>query len=222
MKLANALRGEQVLDAGCGEGTIPTAEAARLAGAENVYGIDRSSEMLARARKNPNLNGVTFDEGIIQELPYNNEKFNLVLCIAVLIHSDPTEFRCFLEEAHRVLKPGGRLVVGLMAPELYLQDSANIVGTADWSSLRLLDNQYNPDIPQPYSEIYRNGAGGEFDSTVWCYPDRAVAQLMKDARLTMQSNQKTYVTKKALASCGFDSKGPVDYPAFSQILATKQ
>lgn len=221
MKIVNIQRGEIVLDAGCGEGTIPTTIAAKLSGARNVYGIDRSPSMLERARKNPNLAGVTFDEGTIQELSYSYETFNIVLCIAVLIHNNPNEFRQFLEESYRVLKPGGRLVIGLMAPELYLPDSPNVAGAAQWSRLRLLNGEYNPDIPQMYEEDYINSNRDVFTSNVWCYPDQYIHQMLKDARLTVQSNQKTFVTTESLASCGFDPTGPTGYLAFTQILATK-
>jgi ubiquinone/menaquinone biosynthesis C-methylase UbiE len=221
MELLDLKPSEIYLDAGCGEGTIPTSIGAKLVGSENTYAIDRSSSMLDRARINPNLQGINFTEGSIQELPYSDNMFDAISCIAVLIHSNPEEFAKFLNESQRVLKPKGRLVIGLMAQELYLPTSPNVIGTAKWSKLKLLDQEYNPSIPQIYEEDYVNSNQEVFKSKVWCYPDSIVIEMMKAARLEVQKINKTLVTSKSLSKSGFESNDPIGYIAFTQILATK-
>jgi ubiquinone/menaquinone biosynthesis C-methylase UbiE len=74
-------------------------------------GIDPSAPMLAFAA----MRGIKVCQGIGEELPYENHGFGGVLTVVTL---------CFLEdpdralrEIARVLKPGGRLVVGIIPAE---------------------------------------------------------------------------------------------------------
>lgn len=103
--------GDAVLDAGCGTGNY-TIEMARR-GAD-VIGIDSSEEMLAWARVKAQKTGTeaTFHVADAMNLPFPDSSFDAVLSNGLL---------CFLKEPekaliemHRVLKPSGRLVVGVL------------------------------------------------------------------------------------------------------------
>lgn len=104
--------GEEVLDVGCGTGTL-AAMAARAAPGVKVTGLDADGAILARARRRAADLGleIRFDEGISTELPYADGSFDVVLCTLMLHHLSDQDKRRTAGEFARVLRPGGRLVV---------------------------------------------------------------------------------------------------------------
>lgn len=106
LDLMGDLAGVHVLDVGCGDGALVCAAASR--GAE-ATGVDPDPAMLAAARTRADKDGITaaFLEGRIERLPFPDAAFDVVVSITVL---------CFVPNAPvaeaRVLRPGGRLVLG--------------------------------------------------------------------------------------------------------------
>ncbi len=105
--------GEDVLDVGCGTGTLAVA-AARAAPGVSVTGLDADPSILARARKRAAATGpeVAFDEGRSNALPYADASFDLVLSTLFFHHLPDDSKRQTAAELVRVLRPGGRVVVG--------------------------------------------------------------------------------------------------------------
>lgn len=99
--------GSSVLDVGCGTGTL----AARIqeAGYE-VAGIDPSAGMLEVLRQRaPSIKAVVASG---TELPFGNDTFDLVYCVAVMHHiALAGDVRKALAEMVRVAKPGGQILV---------------------------------------------------------------------------------------------------------------
>jgi ubiquinone/menaquinone biosynthesis C-methylase UbiE/DNA-binding transcriptional ArsR family regulator len=97
-----------VADLGCGTGQL----AATLAPfVERVVAVDRSPEMLdaARRRTGGRLAGLDVRRGDLEALPLDHGEANLVVINLVLhLVLDPATV---LEEAFRVLSPGGRIVI---------------------------------------------------------------------------------------------------------------
>jgi 2-polyprenyl-3-methyl-5-hydroxy-6-metoxy-1,4-benzoquinol methylase len=104
--------GETILDIGCGAG-VDTIFAAMMTGLSGkVVGIDLVSEMLKRAEVNlalSDLNNVTFREASAEDLPFQDENFEVVTSNGVF-NLVPDKGRA-LSEVFRVLKPGGRLMI---------------------------------------------------------------------------------------------------------------
>lgn len=113
LRLARLQRGEAVLDVACGTGTLAIA-ARRLVGPSgSVAGIDASAEMIERARAKAIRAGLDLDlvNATAQEIPFPNEHFDIVIGTLMLHHLWQLVRSTFFEEARRVLKPGGRLLL---------------------------------------------------------------------------------------------------------------
>ncbi|MFJ9774253.1 methyltransferase domain-containing protein [Kitasatospora sp. NPDC101157] len=103
--------GSRVLDAGCGAGVVARAMATRFG--LLVTGVDVLDFHLAEARRlsaRAALDGRTvFHWGDYHELPFSDEEFDGAYSMETLVHSyRPARA---LAELHRVLRPGGRLVL---------------------------------------------------------------------------------------------------------------
>lgn len=101
--------GAEVLDVGCGPGTI-TLGLARRCG--RVVGLDFAAAMVEQARElaaDSGVGNVSFEVGSAYELPYGDASFDVVYAHQVMQHlADPVRA---LREAHRVLRPGGLVAV---------------------------------------------------------------------------------------------------------------
>jgi SAM-dependent methyltransferase len=111
-RLGDALAGVQgrVLDAGCGTGGL-LAALRQTHPALDLIGLEWSDEAARRAREK---SGAAIARGSVNALPFATASFDAVVSADVLCHAgvDPG---AALAELHRVLRPGGRLVVNMPA-----------------------------------------------------------------------------------------------------------
>ena len=99
----------EVVDIGCGEGYLAL-EMARWA--RRVVGIDRSADVLERARAlaaRRHIRNVTWKKGDLIRLPLRDRSVDVALFSQSLHHTDDTAGA--IAEAARVLRPGGRLLI---------------------------------------------------------------------------------------------------------------
>ena len=109
LELLGDLKGVRVLDAGCGDGVLTCAMASRGA---VVTGIDADPAMLDAARARAERTGVKadFTDGRIERLPFADASFDVIAAVTVLCFVDDAS--AALHETARVLRPGGRVVLG--------------------------------------------------------------------------------------------------------------
>jgi arsenite methyltransferase len=112
LDLAALAPGEQVLDLGSGSGTDVFCAALQVGSTGRVVGVDFTDEQLGKARRLRDRDGfaqVEFVEASIDDLPFDDSSFDVVLTNGV-INLSPVKHRVFAETA-RVLRPGGRLAI---------------------------------------------------------------------------------------------------------------
>jgi SAM-dependent methyltransferase len=110
--LASLKEGQTVLDLGSGGGFDCFLAANRIGKSGKVIGVDMTPEMIDKARKNARkgrYENVEFRLGEIENLPVADGAVDVVISNCV-INLSPDKKRVF-EEAFRVLKPNGRLMV---------------------------------------------------------------------------------------------------------------
>ena len=105
-------QGQTVLDLGSGGGIDVLLSAKRVGPTGKVFGLDMTDEMLALARENQRKAGaanVEFLKGQIESIPLPDNSVDVVIsnCVINLSHDKDR----VLNEAFRVLKPGGRFAV---------------------------------------------------------------------------------------------------------------
>lgn len=103
LEIAGNPNDKTILDAGCGYGRLIN-EFSRYT--EKIIGIDISGEMLKEAKKYLG-NGFELHKGSITKLPFEAQKFDIVVCDRVLMHLKELDMKTALLEFNRVLKPNG-------------------------------------------------------------------------------------------------------------------
>lgn len=95
----------KILDVGCGNGNLFTLLPENK---YELYGVDFSQNMIIEAKSK--CRNATFSVADAEMLPFDDDSFDIVVCNASFhhyIHPDRV-----LEEMHRVLKDGGKLLIG--------------------------------------------------------------------------------------------------------------
>lgn len=217
IELLSPKPGEKILDAGCGAGFCTRRIA--WSGAE-VSGCDRAEILLSAAKELEYSKpfGIEYSMADIVRLPYANSSFDAVSCIAVLLQDSPEECLSFFREAHRVLRPGGRLVVSTLNEYLFEIDSPNRTERSSWAKYFPADEKSSA-VSRQFREEYVNSLGEVFHSVIWCHPHQILSDLLRVAGFSIIHTQSKFVTQEALTSC--NQSGEVDYPAFWQALAHK-
>ena len=108
-----------MLDVACGTGLLLKQLLAQVPSIE-AYGLDASADMLAQAQAalqdqpHVHLECVQIGTGIVSNLPYTQENFDLITCTNAL--HDMPEAVVLLARLGKLLAPGGQLVVEDFAP----------------------------------------------------------------------------------------------------------
>lgn len=98
---------QRILDVGCGIGQFE-----QMLPTFNIVGLDNSEEMLKEARKRSNK---TFVLGNAESLNFDDDAFDSVFYVATL--EFVTDYQRAIQEAYRVTKPDGKLLIIMLNPE---------------------------------------------------------------------------------------------------------
>lgn len=114
LRLADLGPGMRVLDVGCGKGEV--AVQAALAGAQS-YGLDYSEGSLNLSRKTLQIlpekarERTQLIQADVKSIPLAGASFDRILVLDLIEHLHDWELRIALGELHRLLRPGGYLVI---------------------------------------------------------------------------------------------------------------
>jgi len=117
--------GENVLDIGSGAGFDSILAAQMVAPDGQVTGVDMTPEMRQKARTSAELVGlanVKFVDGLAERLPLPDGSIDVVISNGV-INLCPDKLGVY-NEIHRVLRPGGRLLIADVVVQKPLPDDA--------------------------------------------------------------------------------------------------
>ncbi len=149
--------GERVLDLGCGRG-LETIAAGKLVGKAGLaVGLDLTPEMVQKAVENAGVekvNNIEFAVGNIEELLFEDESFDAIISNCVINHAKNKQL--VYQEIHRILRPGGRIVISdatskLPLPEHIKNDPAQWAAcfggaVTEWEYLQIIKNAGFPKI----------------------------------------------------------------------------
>lgn len=204
LQAAELQAGERVLDVACGTGLIARQAAEQVGATGAVTGVDITPEMLAVASAEPSP--IDWRLGDAAALPLDDEAFDVVLCQLGLMFMDDRP--AAVAEMHRVLVPGGRLVVstgGAIQPVFELLDQV-LVDHIDPQLGRFVQSVFALRDPETLTGLARTAGFRDVEVTVhevdlrlpppaeflWMYINLTpmaplVAQAPESARLAMES-----------------------------------
>lgn len=113
INLAPIKAGDNVLEVGCGTGTLTMAAKRKVGPNGKVYGIDIIPGMVDLSKQKAKLAGldISFDLASIENIPYADNTFDVVMCSFMIFHMSEEVRNKGIIEIYRVLKPQGKLIV---------------------------------------------------------------------------------------------------------------
>lgn len=114
LREASLTRGERVLDVGCGTGVVARLAAEKVGPDGRVVGLDNNPGMLAVAQSSSAGQSIEWRHASADRMPFPDETFDVVLC-QLSLQFMPDQM-LVLREMHRLLVPGGRLVLNVPGP----------------------------------------------------------------------------------------------------------
>lgn len=160
LELADIREGMHVLDVGCGRGEVVINSV--LLGAK-VWGMDYSDSAVRITKdavaslfgnESEKLGRICIHRANAQFLPFADESFHRVFMLDVVEHLNPSELNLALKEVHRILKPGGYLIVHTV-PNLWYYDYGYPIFRL-FQRLRGIDLPQNPRDRADFSHLHIN------------------------------------------------------------------
>lgn len=153
IKALELSRGSRGLDAGCGIGQPALLLVEAVGPGGHVTGLDRSSEFLSLAedlaKKSSLPNQITFRQGDVHRLPFDNKEFDWALSVDCVGYPAVGHPPTLVRELARVVKPGGQLAIliwtsqKLLTGYSLLEARLNVTSAAMTQHLRTKDPESN-------------------------------------------------------------------------------
>lgn len=148
LDLVDIQPGMKILDVGCGTGSLTIAAKLNQGFDGEVIGIDPSSNMVDFARQKAVKADVEvdFQVGVIENLGFDDQKFDLVMS-SMMMHHLPDALKVTgLKEVYRVLKPGGTLLIVDLDPGAFslaslIHGHSSQLSTELETTRRIMENQ---------------------------------------------------------------------------------
>lgn len=179
------LHGLEIADIGCGTAKS-TIQLARFA--SKVIGIEPETAMLDLGRQlvqEKQLENVELLQGNAEKLPLPNKSVDAAVCVTTVFNPPEEVLQPFLEEAHRVVRVGGKVVLINIAPGWYGGDLHDVIED-DAECDRVLDRMLS-DAGFDYRDIDTTQDYGTVDKMVRTYGfifGRAAIEYIKHNRKT--------------------------------------
>lgn len=110
--------GKRILDAACGEGY--GSYFMKKWGAKEVFGLDIDADTVKKADHIWGSSEIKFQCHTVEELPFPDYYFDMIVSFETIEHVEHPEK--FLQEIHRVLKPGGMIVLSCPNDPYYFKE----------------------------------------------------------------------------------------------------
>jgi alkylated DNA repair protein alkB family protein 8 len=163
--LSNFQSDSFIADIGCGNGKYLGCSAAKSL---EMYGIDISKNLVQICKDR----GFNAQIGTIEAIPFSDEKFDGVICIAVFHHLHSLEIRIqALIELCRICKPKSRILIYAWAFEQEQNSKRKFEHQDVFVPWELQEEQSVSESPESSSRIYdtRDGVVFNYDSTNYRY-----------------------------------------------------
>ncbi|BBM87055.1 class I SAM-dependent methyltransferase [Candidatus Uabimicrobium amorphum] len=108
VRQANIREQHQILDIGCGTGTL-TLLTKQMHPQSQIFGIDGDSTILEIAKRKSMSTNIQFDRGMCYALPYSDNSFDRAISSLLFHHLTTDNKKKTLKEIFRILKPGGEV-----------------------------------------------------------------------------------------------------------------
>ena len=131
LNLAKRINARTILETGSGTGYWLTLLSQVT---PHLFGFDYSLGMLQQSKNRPAA--LILARGTATQLPYENESFDLLYCVDAIHHFG--DYRAFITEAFRVLKPGGALAI--------IGHDPHETGVKGWYIYEYFDSVYETDL----------------------------------------------------------------------------
>ncbi|MEM3699957.1 MAG: arsenite methyltransferase [Candidatus Bathyarchaeia archaeon] len=189
---ASVKEGETVLDLGCGGGLDCFLAAKKVGEKGHVIGVDMTPEMIDKARENcrkGKYKNVEFRLGEIENLPVADSSVDIVISNCV-INLSPNKKRVF-EEAFRVLKPGGRLMISDI---VLLKELPKAIKTSKKAYVSCVSGAM---MKEEYLELIKNAGFSDVKLVEenrfpmdFLFNDSCAEDIVKDLNISMEEAKK--------------------------------
>ncbi|CAN5885373.1 methyltransferase domain-containing protein [soil metagenome] len=167
LRVADLQTGERILDVACGTGVVTRLAAEQVGASGAVTGVDVAPDMveLARSTAPPVGAAIEWHEADAASLPLPDAAFDVVLCQLGLMFIEDRP--AALREMHRVLAPGGRVIVntpGTIHPTFELMERAIVeqISAELGGFVRAVFSMHDPDA---LGTLLRGAGFGDVSAT---------------------------------------------------------